>query len=417
MPPALTSPATTLTGSPAELAQLLACLPVTEADTALAAWAFGATASDCERWYAELAELGLVEQVRTADAGSRYRRTHALEQATGSPQETGIWEDRVQAGVGWLAVAAFAAAEAADVHAPGRASSLRPGYAEPDLAFTGATEARRWLDANAAQLPAALEAAAAAGRHRDAWRIGAALCAHADHHGDIPLWLEASEQGLAAAQAAAREIPVRLLLLHRTAVLRADGRFNLSLDTAEKAIKRASGALRGRGLYEVGATLLAAGRPSEALEELRSAWTLLQDAGDRGGAALTMLLRGAAAAQVGEGDLGEVSVVQAREQLAALGHARHAAWALAHQGRLLVLTGRQQAGDRCLAAAAAELAQLGAARWHAQVSSWRGEAAHASSDRSAVTRHPHVTPALTSRRRAAGPGARPEPTGVPGAAA
>jgi DNA-binding SARP family transcriptional activator/tetratricopeptide (TPR) repeat protein len=183
--------------------------------------------------------------------------------------------------------------------------------------FPDAARAGSWLDAELANLVAAITHAAEHGPRPTAWRLADALRGYFHLRMHTPLWRQVAEAGLRAARAdgdgdGQAEAATRLSLAdlhwrrseHRTAIHHA---------TRAAALAHDAGWLPGEGscLGTLGFLHLERGQLERACEHINRALAICRRTGNLGGAAVNL------------GNLGEVCVAQGRLQLAAQ-HNTHA---------------------------------------------------------------------------------------------
>ncbi len=177
----------------------------------------------------------------------------------------------------------------------------------PQLAFEGYDDALAWLDAEQANLLAAVAQAAHVGEHEIAWQLPAVLWDLFDLRGHIGDWLAAHETGLASARGLGDKAAEKRMLgclagnyLYLRQPLRA-------LDCVRQIllIARQLGEAGGIAvaLVNLGASLTQLGRTSEAMGPMREALALFRGIGERNGEAFALCGIGAIHGQ--QDDLGE----------------------------------------------------------------------------------------------------------------
>jgi transcriptional regulator with XRE-family HTH domain/tetratricopeptide (TPR) repeat protein len=207
----------------------------------------------------------------------------------------------------WYLHTAGAACRRINPHHP----HLDLGTAEPGvvpLAFDGHDDALAWLDAEHANLLAAVGQAARLGEHDIAWQLPATLWDLFDLRGHIGDWLSAHLTGLASA---------RLL-------------------SDRRAEKRMLGNLAGNYLY--------IGQPQAALECVRQILDIARQLGDVGGTAVALVNLGVSLAELGRGDEAIGPMREALVLFRSIGERNGEAFALCGIGGIQGLRGELSAG-------------------------------------------------------------------------
>ncbi|MFB8242453.1 tetratricopeptide repeat protein, partial [Kitasatospora purpeofusca] len=250
--------------------------------------------------------------------------------------------------------------------------------------FTGAADARTWLDAQEPLVRPLVAAAARGGHHTLVWRAAHALWPLVLARRDYPLWLwlyrlalAAVRQDLAAPPAALRQT------LNSLAIgLRATGHHDQALDLLHEALADAAGdphpdatLALAQHLHDIGATHHDAGRPAAALPPLEEALRLRHDLGYARGVALTEIALAGALADLGQVRPALAMLRRARQALA--GEPLEAMRALAWTGRVLTDAGHPGLAGRVLGAAQDAAEALGHVLWSARLREWRALALEA----------------------------------------
>nr|BEK71393.1 hypothetical protein KPHV_86200 [Kitasatospora purpeofusca] len=259
---------------------------------------------------------------------------------------------------------ALSAVLTADPLTARRARSRAEGFG---LGFTRPERARQWLHSARPHLTGLREHAAAAGEHHMHWVSALALTQLPA--GDTAGRLAAVRAALPDAAADGTHA-LRLTRLHLARLLSEAGDNDAARSLAFECLRAGVGDGVVHPLYEMGAAEHAGGDHDSALRTLRAAQREARAEKDEAAAAMAMLLRGSAVAALGGSTVGIEYLTRARAVLVDAGFRVEAARALAALGRARMLARDAGAGS-VLAAAAAELAAVGAEPAHAQVLTWR----------------------------------------------
>ncbi|MFD9062301.1 tetratricopeptide repeat protein, partial [Kitasatospora purpeofusca] len=334
----------------------LGALPPVPVDAPLLAAATGTDPATAATHLAALERRHLAATAGEGPTGPRYRlpgpghdHAAALATATDGPASTAA---TVLRAISWW----VDAAERAGTLASARRPLLVP---DPTTTghppFTGAADARSWLDAQEPLVRPLVDAAARGGHHTLVWRAAHALWPLVLVRRDYPLWLwlyrlalDAVRQDPGAPPAAHREV------LNSLAIgLRATGHHDRALDLLHEALADAAGdphpdaALAlAQHLHDIGATHLDAGRPAAALPPLEEALRLRHDLGYTRGVALTEVALAGALADLGRARPALAMLRRARKALA--GEPLEAMRALAWTGRVLTDAGHPVLAGRVL---------------------------------------------------------------------
>ncbi|WBB58495.1 tetratricopeptide repeat protein [Streptomyces sp. WMMC500] len=381
-----------LDDSEAHVHRCLARLPFADVDVELTAAACALRGRAAGEALAALADAGLLERhgrhpVRGPVYGLRgavgtHPRTHVdqlgrldrLDHEEPDP----VAGEPLRRALDWLLAAATAAAHLLD-----------RGYRDLDRdhhhppadapAFTTASEALAWLDAQHTILMAAVRAAHAAGLHGSTWRLVHAMrpCWTAFHH--YPGWLEAHELAYDAAQRCGHASAQREILRTWGVALRNAGRHAQATVAFTRVIAaaRTAGDELGvaRALYELGGTHLDANHPRQSEPFLRRARGLLRTLGDVRGVALCDVCLGRVALVRDRPTEAITLLSEARAALVAERHAFDAARALAWLGRAQAHDGDYATALYDLRLAHDEFVAVGSSRWIARVREMLGDIA------------------------------------------
>jgi tetratricopeptide (TPR) repeat protein len=298
--------------------RLLALVPGPDFTADLAAAATATRPNEMAGWLDALTGASLLQEA----AEGRFRfhdlvRLHAREQAETDPECRPV----VQRAVTWYLQAAVAADL---VVIPGR-WQLGPSYAKARQArpgFAGPAEALAWLEAELPGLMATVLAAREEGFHGQAWQLCEALWGLFLYRRHYPLWITATQAGLASARACAdlrAEARMADQLGFAYLCLR---RYTDAQEHFTQAMTRAREAGDPLGeaapLEHLGITLLGLGRPGSALGLFTTARETHVRLGRPRGIALMTRHIGEAHADAGEYAEAITALLEARRGFASL---------------------------------------------------------------------------------------------------
>jgi tetratricopeptide (TPR) repeat protein len=404
---------------PADAARLyrqVALLPGTDFDRAMAAAIPGRSHEVVSHGLEALVERGALEGAgdgRYALHSLARKHARMLAESVDRPIDRDL---TVQRAIDWY----LACADAADrTVMPGRRRTARVfmGTEPCPPSFATAAAALAWLEAERANLMAAIRLAAGRHWYASVWQQVDAMWSLfliRKHYGD---WVTSHELGVAAARASGDPSAEAILLNHLGLAFHGLGRFEHALGRFKEAlvVHRRMHDRRGEAtaVNSSGLALLSLCRPGRAAAAFRRAILIQHEREDRRGEALTRANLGRASAALGQPTGACRHLARARAAFADLADPYNEARALRDLGQLYVEAGRADLAVRRLEPALDVVRELGSLFEEARVLDTLGDAMSLAGDTRAAQEHygqalalyRHVGhPPADAPRRGAAPG-------------
>ena len=285
-------PAAGLGGEPPDRAfRILGLAEGPDVSLPAAAALVGVPADDAEQALELLVDAHLLQSA----VPGRYRfhdllRVYASERAQ-AEEDQADRDQAIRRMLSWYLHTAAAAARLVYPH--GRRMPL--GQADPGivpLTFTSYAGALEWLDAEYANLVAAVGQAAHRGEHELAWKLPASLTALFFLRGHITDWIATHQLGLASARALGDGSAEWWILNNLSLAYRHAKRMEAALDCqlqGLRIVREASDARRiATATVNLGYTLADIGRYDDAVEALQESLALFLETGSRAGEGIAL---------------------------------------------------------------------------------------------------------------------------------
>jgi tetratricopeptide (TPR) repeat protein/transcriptional regulator with XRE-family HTH domain len=271
-------------------------------------------------------ELLVDEHLLSASAPGRYRFHDLLRVYAAERADAEIPGDERAAAVrrllGWYLHTAGAACRVVNPHR--RHLGLAPPDDVSPAGFSTHAEALGWLDAEHANLLAAVSQASRCGEHEFSWQLASTMWEPFNLRGRIEDWLEAYETGLASARQLGDLAAEDLMLASLAGSFLHAARPEAALRCLHRRldIQQELGDSQGTGaaLVNIGICLTELGRLDEALSPLTDAIKIFRTIGYRNGEAYALCGIGAVHARRGTADAAIHSYQQGQQILRALGN-------------------------------------------------------------------------------------------------